>query len=438
MFFQILRCWASLQRSQWFEKSRLAKIQDDNLKEIIDYAYRNVPFYNKLYRAHGVDLEGIKHASDLSKLPAITRSDLQGETLEVRTATGTDLNSCMLRTSSGTTATPVQVLEDRRSISYRDALNLRLLWAYGTRPFHSVCKFRVSDSKGRPKARLSDVGLYGLLREHGMKSVLYDTDPAKAVAIISNWKPDIIFGMGSYLRVLAEYSNRLGTPIHCKTVITSAEILDDSTRAYLQEEFRANVYDHYGMEEVGGSIAWECPTHSGYHINDESVILEFLRAGEPVAPGESGEIYITSLTRTETPIIRYATGDIASPLVNECECGRGLSMLKSIQGRILDFVLTKNGRFVSPASIITKLQDVQGLQQFRVVQNQPDMIDVHVKIAEGMESTTRRELEQVCTGLFDDTPVRMIQAGNVNYSLGHKFRIVESSVTKRWSEALLP
>ena len=112
-------------------------------------------------------------------------------------------------------------------------------------------------------------------------------------------------------------------------------------------------------------------------------------------------------------------------------------MLKNIQGRVLDFVLTKNGRNVSPASIINRLEDVQGLQQFRVVQKRPDMIDLHVKIAEGMEDKTRLELEQVCAGLFDDTPVRMIQVRNVNYSLGHKFRIVESSVTKRWSEALL-
>jgi phenylacetate-CoA ligase len=159
MFFQILRCWSSLQRSQWFDRLRLAKIQDDNLREIVNYAYHNVPFYSKLYRSHGVDLDGIKHSSDLSKLPVITRSDLQGESLEVRTAKGADLNSCMLRTSSGTTATPIHVLEDTRSISYRDALNLRLLWAYGTKPFHTLCKFRVSNPQGEPKARLSDVGI---------------------------------------------------------------------------------------------------------------------------------------------------------------------------------------------------------------------------------------------------------------------------------------
>ena len=110
-------------------------------------------------------------------------------------------------------------------------------------------------------------------------------------------------------------------------------------------------------------------------------------------------------------------------------------MLKDIQGRILDFILTKNGRLVSPASIINRLEDVHGLWQFRVVQNQTNMIDLYVKIAAGMDNITRYELEQVCIRLFDDTPVRIIQVENVDYSLGQKFRIVESLITKRWSEA---
>jgi len=430
LFCQILSCWASLQRSQWFDNQRLTKIQGTALKEIFKHAYHNVPFYNKLYSSHGIDLESIKGIPDLQKLPIITRNALQEETLNARTATGTDLNSCMLRTTSGTSASPVQVLEDMQSIAYRDALNLRLLWAYGARPFDKLCRMRVSDPSGnKPKARLSDVGVWGFLRKHGMKQILYDTDPVTVVDVLSRWKPDIIFGMGSYLRLLLESSTRL--PLDCKTVITSGEILDNSTRMYLQDGFHANVYDHYGMEEVGGSVAWECPTHSGYHINDESVILEFLSDGEPVAPEEPGEIHITSLTRNVTPIIRYATGDIATSVGSDCRCGRGLSLLKDIQGRIFDFVTMKNGRFVSSASIVNRIQDVQGLQQFKLVQNADLSIDLHVRIMAGRETTTRHELEQVCTRLFEDTPVRIILVKSIDYSLGRKFRIVESLITSR-------
>ena len=434
MFSRILRTWASLQRSQWFKKNRLTTIQDAKVRRIVNHAYHNVPFYNKLY--HRMDVDRVKHVSDLSTLPPITRRDLQGETLDARTAARTDLTACMLRTTSGTTACPVQVLEDALSVAYRDALNLRLLWAYGARPFDKLCRMRISDPTGtKPKARLSDVGLWGFLRAHGMKQLLYDSDPATVVAILSDWEPSIIFGMGSYLRLLSEYAEQLSLPLHCKTAITSGEILDGSTRSSLRTRFHADIYDHYGMEEVGGSIAWECPTHSGYHINDECVILEFLRDGEPVAPGEPGEIHVTSLTRTVTPIIRYATGDVATPLCFKCQCGRGLSLLKDIQGRILDFIITKDGRYVSPASIISRLQDVRGLDQFKVVQNQNASIDIRVRIAAGLEIPTRVKLEQICTELFSDTPVRIIHVAKIDYALGRKFRIVESSLTNRWPES---
>ncbi len=53
-------------------------------------------------------------------------------------------------------------------------------------------------------------------------------------------------------------------------VITSGEMSDNSTRRFIQNKFGAEVFDH-GIEEVGGSVAWECPTHSGYHVNDDSL-----------------------------------------------------------------------------------------------------------------------------------------------------------------------
>jgi phenylacetate-CoA ligase len=270
-----------------------------------------------------------------------------------------------------------------------------------------------------------------------MKQLLFDGDPAANVAVISEWKPDFIFSIGSYLRLLLEHSERLGLPLNCRTVITSGEVLDGATRSYLRRKLNADVYDHYGMEEVGGSVAWECPTHSGYHINDECVILEFLRDGEPVHPGTPGEIHITSLTRTATPIIRYATGDIATPIEEECECGRGLSMLRDIQGRISDFVATRNGRYVSPASIITRLQEAPGLDQFKVIQNPDSSIDVLVRTAKGMEATTCDQLKQVCAGLFDETAVRIIQVERIEYTSGEKFRVVESSITNRPAETQL-
>ena len=431
MMYEILNTWASLQRSQWYEKSKLARLRDSRLKRIVDHAYRKVPFYGELYQRLGVGARNIKSVSDLSGVPTVKREQLQRAGISALTAVGTNLADCMLGTTSGTTGARLQVYEDQAAVAYRDALNLRLLWAYGFRPFQRLCRTRVSDPTGRgPKRRLSDVGLWGFVRSHGMKQILYKTEPAKAVLILKDWEPDVIFGNPTYLKLLAKSANKIGVVLRCSTVITSGQVLDSSSRAFIGNAFQADVFDHYGLEEVGGSVAWECPTHSGYHINDECVILEFLRDGQPVASGEPGEIHVTSLTRSVTPIIRYATGDIGIPLDGECACGRGLSLLKSVKGRIMDYVVTRDGRFVPSNLIISRVEELQGIEQYKVFQNVDQTIDVHVKITDNMESPVLIKLKDVCSDLFGDTPARVVRVDNIEQASGRKFRIVESALTR--------
>jgi phenylacetate-CoA ligase len=294
---------------------------------------------------------------------------------------------------------------------------------------------RLSDSTGLvPKPRLADVGGWSFVRNHGIKQLLYKTDPAKGAKILADWKPDVIFSDPVYLRLLLKAASRIGLTLKCKTVITSGQVLDTSTRSVIGNAFQAEVFDHYGLEEVGGSVAWECPTHSGYHTNDETVILEFLRDGQPVAPGEMGEIHVTSLTRTVTPIIRYATGDIGVPLDYECECGRSLSLLKDIQGRIMDYVLTRDGSYVPSSLIIAKFDELQGIEHYRVFQNADQTIDVRVKVADGMEGPVSVKLKQACSHLFGDTPTRIVNVDRIEDASTHKFRFVESALTSKMSQ----
>ena len=94
-------------------------------------------------------------------------------------------------------------------------------------------------------------------------------------------------------------------------------------------------------------------------------------------------------------------------------------------------MVTRNGRYVSPMSIITRMREVQGLEQFKVIQNPDSSIDVFVRTAKGMEASTRDRLERVCTGLFDKTAVRITQVKRIGYGTAEKFRIIESSITNR-------
>lgn len=239
----------------------------------------------------------------------------------------------------------------------RDALILRYLWAYGVRPGNRICRVSLNPRGGTgPYFRLADQsGLYGFIRRKSSKQLSFASDLNNHIGFFSTWKPDVIISAPSYYRALARFCETMDLSISFKKVVSSFEMLDPSTRKLLEEKFNAEVFDHYGTEEAG-PLAWACPTHSGYHINSDSVIMEFLSDGKRVAEGKQGEVHVTAFHRLATPVIRYFTDDVAVPSGEPCSCGRSLPIIKSIEGRIFDFILTTDGRHISPWVVIYHLE----------------------------------------------------------------------------------
>ncbi len=138
--------------------------------------------------------------------------------------------------------------------------------------------------------------------------------------------------------------------------------------------------DLYATAEAYG-IAWECPRHSGYHINADSLIVEFVRDGRPAKVGEPGHIVVTSLYQYAMPLIRYDFEDIGIPTDKKCPCGRALPLMAMIQGRVDDFVTLRNGTIIPPigtfADVINCEQDVL---EFLVIQEDYDLIVVKLVI----------------------------------------------------------
>ena len=122
--------------------------------------------------------------------------------------------------------------------------------------------------------------------------------------------------------------------------------LHANQRRLLEETFGAEVFERYGSEETS-IIASECSEHRGMHVADEHLIVEVLdERGLPVGPGEEGEIVVTDSFNRVLPLIRYRLGDVGVR-GEACPCGRGLSVLARVHGRVADNVVTPEGRTVS-------------------------------------------------------------------------------------------
>ena len=198
------------------------------------------------------------------------------------------------------------------------------------------------------------------------------------IATIRSTRPKMLFGYPSALTHIAEHAQKRGVAMDdlgIKVAFVTSERLYDNQRATISQGFGCPVANGYGGRDAG-FIAHECPAGS-MHITADDLVVEIVNeAGEVQPPGMAGEIVVTHLATNDFPFIRYRTGDIGVLDSASCRCGRGLPVLKEIQGRSTDFVIAADGTVLHGLSLIYILRDLAGVQSFKVVQESREKIRV--------------------------------------------------------------
>lgn len=155
-----------------------------------------------------------------------------------------------------------------------------------------------------------------------------------------------------------------------------------ATRARLERLWPgARVFDHHGMTEVG-PVTYECPVTPGrLHVMESAYYAEIIdpATGSAVAAGTTGELVLTTLGRTGSPLLRYRTGDLvrprfdpASDTVPVCECGRGdLALEGGILGRVDDMVIVR-GVNVFPSAVEEILRGFGEVAEYQVTLDQSE------------------------------------------------------------------
>jgi phenylacetate-CoA ligase len=302
----------------------------------------------------------------------------------------------LFRTTGGTTGKPLTYFsdEDEHSVFWAD------LWRAWTWAGYELGDRRASIGGSRPSS--SGFSYHSYIRSRIMERNLslssFDVTPEAMgdhVEKLRKFKPKVIRGYPSSLFLFARYINEnTVSKLGIKSVISISEQLYEHQRKTIEEAFECPVFDNYGCPD-GGVLACECEEHE-YHLNSENAIVEIIKDGEVVGPGEEGEMVSTNLTRFAMPFIRYRTGDVGKRGDNESICGRGLRMLASISGRTSDYIILSDGNLLSGVSIAALFNSISSkihIQQYQVVQESRDKIDIFIVKAKGYSETDTELLE---------------------------------------------
>lgn len=388
-----VRVRREMEQTQWWPRERLAELQLERLRALIADAGVNVPYYRDELRAARVDPAAIRSLADLRQLPFLTKPIIRANLGRLRSERAKDLARFNTGGSSGE---PLIFFIGKERVSHDVAAKWRatrwwgvdlgdpeiVVWGspieVGAQDRLRALRDRLLRTRLLPAFEMSEARLDRFVRE------------------IREMRPKMLFGYPSSLSLIARHAERLGVAMNglgIRVAFCTSERLYDHQRATIEKVFGCRVANGYGGRDAG-FIAHECP-QGGMHITAEDIVVETVRPdGSAVATGEAGEIVVTHLATRDFPFIRYRTGDIGVLDDSACPCGRGLPLLKEIQGRATDFVVARDGTVMHGLALIYVLRDLPGIRAFKIVQESLDRTHVLVEPAEDFRAEQLATIER--------------------------------------------
>jgi phenylacetate-CoA ligase len=210
-------------------------------------------------------------------------------------------------------------------------------------------------------------------------------------------------------------------------------------RSQIEERLGIHAHDIYGLSEImGPGVACDCIHHKGLHIFEDHFLPEIIdpKTLQPVAPGETGELVITTLTKEGIPLIRYRTKDLTSLSYEKCECGRTTARISRFKGRSDDMLIIR-GVNVFPSQVEAALLTVDGITpNYQIVVdrvNYQDTLEILVEVEERFFSDEIKELEgltrkiahtiQQAIGL--SAKIKLVEPKSIERSMGKAVRVID-------------
>ena len=344
--------------------------QFEQLREQLRYAKANIPAYADLL--HAVDPEEIKDRSLLARLPVTRKSEMGKAQAKVPPLGGyTDLKG---RRLPRVFASPGAIFEPQA-----DSENFwrlaRALHAAGCREGDLV--YNTFSYHFTPAGFMLESGA------HALGCTVFPAGVGQTelqVQAMAHLRPHFYVGTPSFLKILLDKAKEMKADVSSlKLGLVSGEALPGPLRAELSDS-GVDVLQGYATADVG-LIGYESQSREGLLL-DEEILLEIVRpgSGDPVDPGEVGEVVVTPL-KPGYPLIRFATGDLSAAMEGVSPCGRTSPRIKGWMGRA-DQTTKVRGMFVHPSQVAAVVARHDELRRARLEISRVENTDVMKMLCE--------------------------------------------------------
>jgi phenylacetate-CoA ligase len=386
---------------------------DARVRDIVRYAYNKTRFYRQLWDEAGARPRAIGGAADLKRLPIISRNAWRNAPDEQFQPAGAYWPSLWYSTG-GTTGEPLRLPYTLPDDAAMTAGMLAVFRLNGVRWRDLFIRPRSAMPPITPKLRTVGRLVY-------LTSKL---DPEAVIQVLNGGQFWFIRCLPWTVWRAAVHCRRQGMRLpRVRLLFAGGELLPATARRTIAAVSGANVVDHYGTGDFG-HMAAEC-SHRKLHMFSRTVHFEIMVEERPAAPGEAGEVVVTSFVSHARPAVRVRTGDWAAWGEGPCPCGSPIPYLAYMAGRRADRILTPDGRTLFwPEFEHALLPLGDDLFGFQVEQVSAERLIIRLSLAEPAHSTTaiRRCLRALLSDALYDLELtdtfRMEKSGKTRPTIG--------------------
>ena len=377
---------------EFIAPAEINKIQLQLLRQHLEYCRDSSPYYRQLLQ--GKDFSDFS-LEDLTQLPLTDKHDFSSNNDDFIAINETEIADIVF--SSGTTGRPCKIVyseADLERLAYNEA---QAFARFGVTPNDRVLLTCTMD-----RCFIAGLAYFVGIRKLGATAIRNGLNSfASHARIINELKPTVIVGVPSFLRKLGmfmqENSNSMASVTRLVCIgepIRQADLTLSPVAEELGTIWQAELFSTYASSETITTFA-ECEAGNGAHFNYDLAIVEIVdEQGKPLPAGEVGEVVVTPLQMSGTPLIRFKTGDISFILDTPCECGRQGLRLGPILGRNSQ-MLKVNGTTIFPQVIFSELAVIAEVDEYYIEVKGEHLADqVEVFVALNAATITINEISE--------------------------------------------
>lgn len=353
-----------LTQTAYQSKDTIRRMQEEKLQELLAYLNEHSPFYKELFSTNRINIAGIKSLEDLSQIPTTDKESLQLRNEDFYCVPRNKLIE--YSSTSGTLGSPVTVAlteNDLTRLAYNEFTSFLCAGGSASDVYQLMLTL--------DRQFMAGIAYYAGIRKLGAGIIrLGPGVPSLQWETILRLKPTAIVAVPSFIVKLIEFAKQHHIDINncsVKKAICIGENIRHTDFSFnmlgkkITEAWDIQLYSTYASTEMQTAFT-ECSEGRGGHHQPELLILELLDENDrQVAPGQPGEVTITTLGVEGMPLLRYKTGDICHYFDDPCACGRTTLRLSPVVGRKKQMIKYKGTTLYPPAlfDLLHEMEDVK-------------------------------------------------------------------------------